>query len=938
MGGKKKGGGPQTVGYRYFWDIHSGLGRGPVDEIVEIRVDDKTAYLTSPGEITRSKAIFINEPKLFGGEDTGGEGGVQGRMEILMGERNQRPSVMLMNLLKGVFNPVYRSSIRGSGFLRRSITLNAQNESILNPEVEFVDAGDSLVPGFRGIVSTVYSGLISCYSAYPKKHSYRVRRTHKGWQDNVVWEPHTCRIELRNDTVKINFRNGDDANQYSKTEQARTIHAMNPAHILVQCITDKSWGGKKELSDLDLDSFKVAADKLHIEKFGMCIRYNRQSSIREFMQLILDHIGAVQYEDVSTGKLAIKLIRNDYYEGDLHTFNSDNGILSVQDDDSGANGVSPNQVIVTYLDPVSNKEHTAKADNLASIQMHGVISKSIDYKGVPTYDLAAKLAQRELEMGASGLIRLKVLFDMRGNQIRPGEVYKLHLPERWIDSVVFRVVDVRNGTDEGTFEVTFMQDVFGLSSANYSSAQSETLAVSPDYTAKPVAADKSRLFEVPYHLYPSLFSEADIAYLKPTDCFVASLAVSPSPLAQRYDLLSDAGGGYADNADGVFTPSVVLLDDLSPYAEQLKFEVDGDYSGLDGAYALMIDDEILKIESVDYGTNTINIGRGCADTVPQAHAKGARVWCYLLGYGADSQKYLPGETIKSKIIPYTSQDELDAEVAPELTITTKQRWVRPYPPANVRVDGVMTLKIASGDGFTLTWSHRDRVVQGDNLIPHTQGSTTLSDTVSYTINLLDGDNVVRTITTRADTFAYPDESAVDGEQFNGLSLYAKEGNLHSLQGYLFSVAGALTPLTSWDYTQAFDVGDNLLNRYDDRDMPGGQYIMLRSSVVASSEVYKRFPLTPGQYKRFGLNYKIGTYAQRAGQCEVVVQLLAGDVVVREFKSGLLGDYPKSEWHAQGVVDDLPGNVSEVRFKITVPVSPTNNAIAFRDIILRVGED
>ena len=42
MGGKRKGR-KVTVGYRYFWDIHSGLGRGPVDEIVEIRFDDKTA-------------------------------------------------------------------------------------------------------------------------------------------------------------------------------------------------------------------------------------------------------------------------------------------------------------------------------------------------------------------------------------------------------------------------------------------------------------------------------------------------------------------------------------------------------------------------------------------------------------------------------------------------------------------------------------------------------------------------------------------------------------------------------------------------------------------------------------------------------------------------------------------------------------------------------
>ncbi|VGM96260.1 Uncharacterised protein [uncultured Avibacterium sp.] len=71
MGGKKKSS-PVTVGYRYYWGIHSGLGRGPVDEVVELRVDDKTAYMTTPNEITQSRAIYIDKPNLFGGEGTGG--------------------------------------------------------------------------------------------------------------------------------------------------------------------------------------------------------------------------------------------------------------------------------------------------------------------------------------------------------------------------------------------------------------------------------------------------------------------------------------------------------------------------------------------------------------------------------------------------------------------------------------------------------------------------------------------------------------------------------------------------------------------------------------------------------------------------------------------------------------------------------------------------
>ena len=106
--------------------------------------------------------------------------------------------------------------------------------------------------------------------------------------------------------------------------------------------------------------------------------------------------------------------------------------------------------------------------------MHGVISKTVEYRGIPTFDLAARLAQRDLEMTASGLMRLKIVFDMRGSQIKPGDVFKVHLPERDIQSAVFRATRLENG-NEGEIVVTCMQDVFGLPAANYSTKQTESL-------------------------------------------------------------------------------------------------------------------------------------------------------------------------------------------------------------------------------------------------------------------------------------------------------------------------------------------------------------------------------------------------------------------------------------------------------------------------------
>ncbi|MGC7590097.1 phage tail protein [Bisgaard Taxon 46] len=929
MGGKKKGG-PVTVGYRYYWDIHSGIGRGPVDEIVELRVDDKTAYVGKPGELTYSQAIYIDKPNLFGGEDTGGEGGIQGRMEILMGEADQKPTTMLINLLKGIHNPPLHSAL--SGFARKKRTRQQQIEQGTFFSNGDITAGnvspEDVIPGFRGIVTTAFSGLISCYNAYPKKHSYRVRRTQKGWFGGAPWYPEKARILLRNDNLKISGLTPE------QEENVRQIHAMNPAHILVECATNKSWGGKKDLSELDIESYKKAADTLFEEGVGLCIRYNRQGSVKEFVQQVIDHIGAVQYEDIKTGKYAIKLIRNDYNVDELHTFHYDNGILRVQDDDNAATDNVANQVVVKYRDPVTNREDKAIANNIASVRMHGVITKTVEYKGIPTFDLAARVAQRDLEIVASSLTRLKIVFDMRASELTHGDVFKVSLPDRGIESLVFRVSQIENG-NEGEFIITCMQDVFGLPAANYSTQKSDSLYTQPDYSAKPVT--HSRVFEIPYHVFPLVFSDAELAFIKPTDCFIAAVADAPTPLSVGFEVLTDAGGGFNDTGDGDFTPSVVLTEAITKYQTEIRFNDGGHGYALKNAVALMIDDEIVKIESVDLKTRTVNVGRGCADTVPQAHSEGARAWCYLLASGEDNTKYTVNEQLSVKLLTKTAQETLEEDNAPAMTMTTQQRQARPYPPGNVKVNGLFTDKIIDGTSFSITWAHRDRDVQADNLISHTEDSTVLGDGVNYEIVLLDGDNVIRKISTTDSQFNYPDAQKVEGEQFSKISLCSIKNGLKSLYEYHFHVSGAMQLLHAWNYEERFTVGDNYLNRYNDGYFGGGGYFMLSSQISETTEIFRDFSIEPGKYSRFAIDYKVLTYAKRQGTCQVLVQLFSQNTLVNSLESESLGNYQDENWRLQQIADTLPGNVTLIRFKITVPASPANNAIAFRDISVRGGE-
>ncbi|HHE3721117.1 TPA: phage tail protein, partial [Pasteurella multocida] len=151
------------------------------------------------------------------------------------------------------------------------------------------------------------------------------------------------------------------------------------------------------------------------------------------------------------------------------------------------------------------------------------------------------------------------------------------------------------------------------------------------------------------------------------------------------------------------------------------------------------------------------------------------------------------------------------------------------------------------------------------------------------------------------------------------------------------VFGAMQLLYGYEHRKAFTQGNSYLNRYDDSDMPGGKYIMLSSSSRPDTIIYQSFAIEPNKYSRFALSYKIGTYNKRNGLCTVAVQLYRNTELVSEFLSEEMGNFEKSEWHAKQVAEQLPEGVTEIRFKINVIGSISNNAISFRDIVVRGGE-
>lgn len=643
MGGSSK----QTVGYKYFFGVHMGIGRGPVDALHEIRVADKQAWY---GRATGNTTIRINKPELFGGEEK--EGGVAGPLELMMGGADQEASSGLKAML------------------------------------------GSILPGFRGAFTAFYNGLVCMNNPYPKPWKFRLNRVLKGW-DGAVWHPTKAQIRLdptipppainipavltrmlfgvsatapttspRTYTIPVtdasailsgtylvwvgrrpfapsldigkgfrvrvlvdgisfwekvitydgsteqavkqqlrvtstnptfsvectpldNLFGGtlsvalvgiDSATEWAPISQELTVDpddtysfgyvlnnlgqlrfahfslpgeqyvwgnpnqgdlnvpcAMNPAHIIYECLTNRAWGRGLSASKLDLDSFMAAADMLYAEDFGLCLKWTRKDSIENFIQGVIDHIGATLYVSRTTKLYTIKLMRGGYNLNDLPLFDTESGIMSISDASVASIGSTVNAVQVKYHDWENDEERTVSVKNAAAIVAAGGVVNQVtrDFPGIPVASLALRVAQRELRAVSTALRKFTITMDRRGEDFAPGDVLAIQDPKRGVPKMAVRVGRVEDGTLlDGKITLTVVQDVFTLP-ATTMAADVPSTWVPPNNTP---CVDQQRVFEAPYFLVVRTMSKADLDYVGPDSGYIATLNSRGQPLNQGYKI------------------------------------------------------------------------------------------------------------------------------------------------------------------------------------------------------------------------------------------------------------------------------------------------------------------------------------------------------------------------------------------------------------------
>lgn len=499
---------------------------------------------------------------------------------------------------------------------------------------------------------------------------------------------------------------------------------MNGAHIIRECLVDPDWGMGYQESDIDDVSFEAAADRIFSEGLGTSLLWDRQILIDDFIQEVVKHIDAALYVDRKTGKFTLKLIRDDYDPETLLVFDESN-ISKVSNPAKSTFGELVNSVTVNYWDARTGKDASVTITDPAMVQMQGaVINTTLQYPGFTTPRNATIAGQRDLRVLSSPFLSCTIYTDSTAKDLNIGDTFKFRWSRWQIDEMVMRVTGIAFGDSKSSqVRITCTQDVYSTPTVSVvTPGGSEWI----DPSAPPSAATFQLAVEAPYYEIVQTLGQADadnkLASHPEIGYILAATSRAPSAINTR--MWVDDGTGYVDTGTVDFSPYAELSATISKTQTSFILTNMDDQDEIEIGSHFQIDDELMRIDSIDTVTGDVTVGRGVLDTVPAEHSAGAAVLFWDLFAGFDPTEYVDGETVDVKVTAVSGAGEQTLASVPTISVELDQRAARPYPPGDFQINGESYAANPLYLGtVSVSWVHRDRLQQtSGTLIDHTSGS------------------------------------------------------------------------------------------------------------------------------------------------------------------------------------------------------------------------
>ncbi|TCB17621.1 phage tail protein [Acinetobacter sp. ANC 5045] len=530
-----------------------------------------------------------------------------------------------------------------------------------------------------------------------------------------------------------------------------TGHDINPIHKIREILTDDTAMAKPEVDVNDIN-FMKAANRIWDEGLGISWAIDEKSCIDAIEELCY-HIEAGIRVNRQTGLYEMVLFRDDWFgEDDIHAI-AENKIKDLSLEVMNSDDIV-NQLNVTYYDRQRIKNSTFSVyENGSILTMGKANAESIDFPYFMNMRNAEIVANWKLKQYSTPA--WKGTFTTGWREARKWNRYDLveiTWSKKWQGTILARImkIDLGNGLNNEVM-IDFEEVV------PYSGEMNTSIVVddSTEEKAEPAKPAIGETFEAPYYIAIQNIGQRkideELAH-NPDVGFTFSTYRRPQWNALYAEIttanVDKPEDGWIIDGNAEFVTSGQFDQLVSRTATQITVKnlqiedylnpndliVVGTWlSGEFGSYEFMI------VESLDIETSILTVKRGALDTIPRGWDNGMYFFRSNPDDGLFSlTEYSADQNVRESALTVTPSSKL--EHLGSAPVYMRSRAIRPYPPANVKINNVYYPEtIITTNNIVLTWLGRNRLTNQVIDFYDASDDAELNTTYSYELS---SENVV----------------------------------------------------------------------------------------------------------------------------------------------------------------------------------------------------
>lgn len=483
---------------------------------------------------------------------------------------------------------------------------------------------------------------------------------------------------------------------------------INPIHKIREILTDDTAMGKPE-TDVNDINFMKAADRIWKEKLGISWAIDEKSCIEAIEELCY-HIEAGIRVNRQTGLYEMVLFRDDWFkEDEIHTI-AENKIKDLSLEVMNSDDIV-NQLNITYYDRERIKNSTFSVyENGSILTMGHANAESVEFPYFMNMRNAEIVSNWKLKQFSTPA--WSGSFTTGWREARKWNRYDLiRLPwsKKWKGTILVRIMKINlgNGTDN-TVTIDFEEVI------PYSGEMNTSIVVDAPVESAPQPPQPSinAVFEAPYYLtvLRSGQTNTDLELSNNPDIgYVAAIAAKPQSNSLNALLYTDGGMGEFEQASRLDYCDILQLDQ-SIIETTASFTVAGALTQTANSNNLiLLNDELMGFVGFDTETKVLTVKRGALDTIPKKHNSGNLFVFDLPDVAFDSTQYAQSEVVEAQVLTTTPSGIQELSVT-GIPVEVQARAIRPYPPANVKINGEY-FPVEIETDLVITWVDRSRAQQ-----------------------------------------------------------------------------------------------------------------------------------------------------------------------------------------------------------------------------------